>query len=136
MADFKDILNVQVATPPHSSHNAGPSTPLSARKNVSVFIRSYQQCKADLSREVLALTGGKAPIMISASPSQALLRGGLKEKRKVLEKLQKWEWKPFINPARAPDVTPFYHWARARDGPEGTLKQKKELIFRISVRKT
>jgi hypothetical protein len=89
-----------------------------------------------LSREVLALTGGKAPIMISASPSQALLRGALKEKRKVLEKLQKWEWKPFVNPARAPDVTPFYHWTRARDTPEGTLNEKYLIVIRICIRQT
>jgi hypothetical protein len=54
--------------------------------------------------------------MVSASPSQAILRGGLKEKRKVFEKLQKWEWKPFINPARAPDTTRFFHWARSQEG--------------------
>ncbi|KAL0486545.1 DNA methyltransferase 1-associated protein [Acrasis kona] len=74
---------------------------------VQRLVPLYQHEKTEVSREVLALTGGKAPIMVTPS--------GLKEKRKIQEKLQKWVWQPFINPARAPDRTPFYHWANKSD---------------------
>eukprot|EP00850_Spirogloea_muscicola_P001146 SM000004S15016 [mRNA] locus=s4:771019:774750:- [translate_table: standard] len=63
-------------------------------------------------REVFALTGGVAPIALSAAA------GGFKSKAKPAAAHKvKWKWRPFSNSARK-DGLQLHHWARVSDGEE------------------